>query len=73
VIGLVGGALGLLLSFGGLWLISLQSEEMALVAKMDWLMLGTTLALSIGASILAGLLPTWRACQVTPALQLKTQ
>ena len=23
--------------------------------------------------ILAGLLPTWRACQVTPALQLKTQ
>lgn len=73
VVGLVGGGLGLLLSFAGLWLISLQSEEMALVAKMDWLMLGTTLALSIGASILAGLLPTWRACQVTPALQLKTQ
>jgi putative ABC transport system permease protein len=73
VVGLVGGGLGLLLSFGGLWLISLQSEEMALVAKMDWLMLGTTLVLAIGASILAGLLPTWRACQVTPALQLKTQ
>jgi putative ABC transport system permease protein len=73
VIGLVGGVLGLALSFGGLWLISLQSEEMALVAKMDWAMLGTTLALAIGASILAGLLPTWRACQVTPALQLKTQ
>lgn len=73
VVGVVGGLLGLLLSFGGLWLISLQSEEMALVAKMDWAMLATTLALSIGASILAGLLPTWRACQVTPALQLKTQ
>jgi putative ABC transport system permease protein len=73
VIGLVGGAIGLVLSFGGLWLISLQSEEMALVAKMDWAMLATTLGLSIGASILAGLLPTWRACQVTPALQLKTQ
>jgi putative ABC transport system permease protein len=73
VIGLVGGALGLLLSFGGLWLISLQSEEMALVAKMDWAMLGATLALAVGASLLAGLLPTWRACQVTPALQLKTQ
>jgi putative ABC transport system permease protein len=73
VVGLVGGGLGLLLSFAGLWLISLQSEEMALVAKMDWLMLATTLVLAIGASILAGLLPTWRACQVTPALQLKTQ
>jgi putative ABC transport system permease protein len=36
-------------------------------------MLATTLGLSIAASILAGLLPTWRACQVTPALQLKTQ
>lgn len=73
VIGVVGGLLGLLLSFGGLWLISLQSEEMALVARMDLAMLATTLGLSIAASILAGLLPTWRACQVTPALQLKTQ
>ncbi len=73
VIGLVGGVTGLLLSFGGLWLISMQSDEMAIVAKMDWAMLGLTLFLSIGASILAGLLPTWRACQVTPALQLKTQ
>jgi putative ABC transport system permease protein len=25
------------------------------------------------AAILAGLLPTWRACQVTPAIQLKSQ
>jgi putative ABC transport system permease protein len=73
VIGMVGGLLGLLLSFAGLWLISLQSEEMATVAKMDFPMLATTFGLSIAASILAGLLPTWRACQVTPALQLKTQ
>ena len=73
VIGLAGGILGLLLSFGGLALISLQSEEMATVAKMDWSMLAMTFGLAVGASILAGLLPTWRACQVTPALQLKTQ
>jgi putative ABC transport system permease protein len=73
VVGVVGGLLGLILSFAGLWLISMQSEEMAVVAKMDWAMLALTLALSIIASILAGLLPTWRACQVTPALQLKTQ
>ena len=73
VIGLVGGVIGLVLSFAGLWLISLQSEAMATVAKMDWSMLALTMGLSIVASILAGLLPTWRACQVTPALQLKTQ
>lgn len=73
VIGLMGGLLGLLLSFGGLALISLQSEEMATVAKMDWSMLAMTFGLAVGASVLAGLLPTWRACQVTPALQLKTQ
>lgn len=73
VVGLAGGALGLLLSLGGLWLISLQSEAMATVARMDWAMLGLTLGLAIASSILAGLLPTWRACQVTPALQLKTQ
>jgi putative ABC transport system permease protein len=40
---------------------------------MDWEMLATTFALAVVASIVAGLLPTWRACQVTPALQLKSQ
>ena len=73
VVGLAGGLLGLVLSLGGLWLISLQSESMATVAKMDWAMLALTLALALVSSILAGLLPTWRACQVTPALQLETQ
>jgi putative ABC transport system permease protein len=26
----------------------------------------------VGASLLAGLLPAWRACQIAPALQLKS-
>lgn len=73
VIGLVGGLFGLVLSFGGLWLISRQSGEMAVLAKMDWNMLVLTFILAVSASVLAGLLPTWRACQVTPALQLKSQ
>jgi len=33
----------------------------------------TTVALSILAAVLAGLYPTWRACQIAPAAQLKTQ
>jgi putative ABC transport system permease protein len=73
VVGLVGGALGLLLAFGALALIAMQSKALTLVAHMDWVMLLTTFVLAVLSAILAGLLPTWRACQVTPALQLKSQ
>jgi putative ABC transport system permease protein len=40
---------------------------------MDLPMLGFTFVLSVVSAVLAGLLPTWRACRVTPALQLKSQ
>jgi putative ABC transport system permease protein len=35
------------------------------------MMLSVTFVLAIGASLLAGLLPAWRACRIAPALQLK--
>lgn len=73
VVGLAGGLLGLLLAFGALALIAMQSRALTMVAHMDWVMLLTTFALAVLSAILAGLLPTWRACQVTPALQLKSQ
>jgi putative ABC transport system permease protein len=73
VVGLVGGLLGLALAFGALALIGMQSKGMATIAHMDWQMLGLTFVMSVSAAILAGLLPTWRACQVTPAIQLKSQ
>ena len=73
VLGLAGGILGLLLSFAALALISMQSEQMGTIAHMDWVMLGFTFVLSVFAAVVAGLLPTWRACQVTPAMQLKSQ
>ncbi|RSZ55776.1 ABC transporter permease [Massilia atriviolacea] len=73
VVGLAGGLLGLLLAWGALALIRLQSEQLRIVAHMDWQMLGATFLLALGAAMLAGLLPTWRACQVTPAIQLKSQ
>jgi putative ABC transport system permease protein len=31
-----------------------------------------TFLLALGASLLAGLLPAWRVCQIAPALQLKS-
>ncbi|QNA87577.1 FtsX-like permease family protein [Massilia sp. Dwa41.01b] len=73
VVGLAGGVLGLVLAFGALALIAMQSSEVAAIARMDLTMLAFTFALSVFAAVLAGLLPTWRACQVTPALQLKSQ
>ena len=36
-------------------------------------MLVATFVIAVVASLLAGLLPAWRACQVAPAIQLKSQ
>ena len=36
------------------------------LARLDLPMLATTFALAVVASLLAGLLPAWRGCQVTP-------
>ncbi|MBI3285502.1 MAG: ABC transporter permease, partial [Burkholderiales bacterium] len=73
VVGLAGAGIGVLLAFGALALIGMQSKHLAVVAHMDLAMLALTFAMSVAAAMLAGLLPTWRACQVTPALQLKSQ
>lgn len=73
MIGLAGGVLGLLLAELGLWAIRTQPVEYADLARLDPAMLATTFALAIFASLLAGLLPAWRAMQVVPAMQLKSQ
>jgi len=73
VVGLAGGVLGLALAMGALALIGSISKQLAITTQMDWLMLLVTFVMSVAAAVLAGLLPTWRACQVTPALQLKSQ
>ena len=70
---IAGGLLGLVLAYASLALIRKQAPDFSVVAQMDWPMLGLTFALALAASLLAGLLPTWRACEVTPALQLKSQ
>ncbi len=72
-IGIAGGVLGLGLSLLGLWGIRQQPAGYAELARLDSTMLLITFALAILASLLAGLLPAWRAMQVTPAMQLKSQ
>lgn len=72
-IGLAGGVLGLALAQLGLWAVRQQPTDYAELARLDPAMLVTTFVLAIVASLLAGLVPAWRACLVTPAIQLKSQ
>ena len=73
MIGLAGGVVGLGLSLLGLWAVRMQPASYAKLANLDLGMLLVTFVLAIVASLLAGLLPAWRAMQVTPAIQLKSQ
>jgi len=72
-VGLAGGLLGLGLAMLGLWAVRQQPASYAGLAHLDPAMLLTTFLLAIAASLLAGLLPAWRACEVPPAIQLKSQ
>jgi putative ABC transport system permease protein len=73
VVGLAGGVAGLGLALLGLWGVRQNADAYAQLARLDLPMLAATFALALGASLAAGLLPAWRACRITPALQLKSQ
>lgn len=73
VVGTAGGVLGLGLAQLGLWAVRRQPTDYAEFVHLDTTMLLTTFAITLVASIAAGLLPAWRACLVTPAIQLKSQ
>jgi putative ABC transport system permease protein len=74
VVGLVGGLFGLLLTALGLWAArSLLTKEFVALAHLDWADTGIAVLLAVGATVLAGLYPTWRAAHVQPAWQLKAQ
>jgi putative ABC transport system permease protein len=72
LIGLAGGGLGLIIAQIGLWSVRRRPDDYAHLAQMDMPMLFGTFVLAVFASVVAGLLPAWRACRVPPALQLKT-
>lgn len=73
VVGLAGGVLGLALAWLGLWAVRQQPASYADLAALDPAMLATTFGLALVAGVLAGLLPAWHACRITPAIQLKSQ
>jgi putative ABC transport system permease protein len=72
LIGLAGGLLGAGIAEVGLWSVRQRPDDYAQLAHMDGQMLVVTVVLAIVVSVLAGLLPAWRACRIAPALQLKT-
>ena len=73
VVGLAGGLLGLLLTGLGLVVVRALYTNFKTVAQLDWQMVALTIVLAVVSAIVAGFYPTWRACQVAPAAQLKTQ
>ena len=71
-IGLAGGALGLAFAALGVWCVHHGTTRGAQFVSLDATALLITFALAIGASVIAGLLPAWKACEVSPASQLKS-
>jgi putative ABC transport system permease protein len=74
VVGAAGGLLGLALtSLGLMGLRSLLSEQVNRLTHFSLADVAIAVTLSVVATTLAGLYPTWRAAQVQPAWQLKAQ
>ncbi|HKR75880.1 MAG TPA: ABC transporter permease [Rhodanobacter sp.] len=72
VVGLAGGVSGLALAALGLVLVRHQPTDYAAYIHMDLRMLLATFVLALASSLLAGLLPAWRAMYVAPAVAIKS-
>lgn len=73
VIGFLGGLIGLSLAALGLQGIQYLYDAPGGLARLDWVMMFTAIGIAIVSSMIAGMYPAWRACQIQPAAQLKTQ
>jgi len=76
VLGSLGAGIGLLLAYAGLhFLIALGPPEIPRLeqARLDWQTLAFTLALSLLATSIFGLLPAWRTSQADPAFVFRAR
>ena len=73
IIGFCGGLIGLLLVALGLQGIKFLYDSSDGLVRLDWLMILAALGIAIISSVIAGLYPAWRVCNIPPASQLKTQ
>jgi putative ABC transport system permease protein len=75
MIGLAGGVLGIGMTWLGLQGIRILYSELSAITRliqMDWTIIAAAVVLAILCALGASLYPTWRACGVHPASQLKT-
>jgi putative ABC transport system permease protein len=75
LIGLSGGVLGVAMTWLGLRGIEALYGELEFVSnlvQMDWAIILAAVLLAIASALAAALYPTWRACGIHPASQLKT-
>lgn len=70
LVGIAGGAIGMLLSIGTLRIIGKLISDTARFS-LDLEMIGAAVLLSLVAGLLAGAYPAWRICTLQPAVQLK--
>ncbi len=73
IVGVVGGILGLALAWLGLVGLRQILDDAERVVLFNFDLVALTAMIAVVTAILAGLYPTWRVCQVSPANYLKTQ
>ncbi len=74
IIGLLGGGLGLALAWLGLQGVkAINLGRYDQLVMLDAKLVGFALLVSLAAALVAGIYPTWRICQISPAAYLKTQ
>lgn len=76
LVGLIGGAIGLLLSLGVLTFFNRVYDPMLQMDgffQLDAAMIAAAVLLSLVAGAIAGIYPAWRICSIPPARHLKNQ
>ncbi|RYV02311.1 ABC transporter ATP-binding protein [Shewanella sp. OPT22] len=73
VIGLFGGAIGLLLAWSSLLVLGNRFGTDAALTQLDNSMWIITPVIAVGTALLAGLYPAWVVCRTKPSVYLKSQ
>jgi len=76
MIGAAGGMLGIAATWTGLRGIEnlyVEYDFIQYLVRMDWSMVLLAVVLAVVSALAAALYPTWRACNITPASQLRIQ
>lgn len=76
MVALAGGAIGLVLALGGLWVVNLWTKAITQRAdffQIDWKMAGFAAVAALAAGLVAGVYPALRVCRIPPATHLRMQ